>query len=170
MSTFTHTGIWDAHSRQSSALRFLEKYYTITATLNISQIPYATFYSPTAIFRDTTSTVYIGGERIWSFLKHVFTPFSIIQNDIVEARVVQDKEGREVAYMELVTRFWFKGEEDELVVPRFFVWTIGPEAMKGQGTDGLQIEEVKAFWDTGVIGRFLSERRKDAAKRKIEEG
>lgn len=92
-------------------------------------------------------------------MSRLFSPFSKIHHEVVELRVVPGMNGRDVVYAEFLTHFWFRGEEDELKVPRFFVFTIG-KAEEAAGTDGLQFEEVRLFWDTGVIGRFVTEKKR----------
>ena len=159
MSSFTHRGPWDAHSQKSRALNFIEKYSTKVDSLDLSSTPSNAFYAPFAIFHDTKGDVHITGPQIWEWMKRLFSPFSEIKHEVVELRVMPDSEGRDIVYGEFLTHFRLRGEEDEIVAPRFFVFTVG-EAEGGAGTDGLQIHEVRLFWDTGIIGRYVTERKK----------
>jgi hypothetical protein len=170
MTSFTHSGPFSAESRKHAAFNFLEKYSAIVDSCNLTGTPSSAFYSPVAIFRDTKGDVHIGGDVIWNGMSRLFSPFSKIHHEVVELRVLPGVNGRDVVYAEFLTHFWFRGEEYELKVPRFFVFTIG-KAEEGTGTDGLQFEEVRLFWDTGVIGRFVTEKKRrqgqDAVRQQV---
>lgn len=84
----------------------------------------------------------------------------MIHHDLVEARVVPDEGGKDVVYAHLLTHFRLRGDTDEIVAPRFFVITIGKAAGIYEGTDGLQIYDVRLFWDTAILARFVTERKK----------
>ena len=77
--------------------------------------------------------------------------------------MVPSPDGRDVIYGEFLTHFWLKGDNDEVVAPRFFVWTVG-EAVDGAGTEGLQFVEARLFWDTGILGRHVTEKNRRARK------
>jgi hypothetical protein len=84
----------------------------------------------------------------------------MIHHDLVEARVVPDESGKSVVYAHLSTHFRLRGDTEEVVAPRFFVITVGEAAGIYEGTDGLQIYDVRLFWDTGILARFVTERKK----------
>jgi hypothetical protein len=160
MASLTHMGSWDSLSRQSLALNFVEKYEAKVASLDLTLTPSSAFYAPLAIFRNTGGDVRIGGPSIWEWLSRLMSPFERVHNDVVEARVFPGTEKRElVVHAEFLTHFLLRGDEQELVAPRFFIFTLGA-AGAGEGTDGMQIQEVRLFWDTGIIGRYVSDRRK----------
>lgn len=101
-------------------------------------------------------------------MQRLFAPFSRIYHEVVELRVVPSTDdGRDVAYGEFLTHFWLRGDNEEVVAPRFFVWTLG-EAVDGAGTEGLQFLETRCFWDTGILGRHVTERNRRAAGRERE--
>jgi hypothetical protein len=79
---------------------------------------------------------------------------------MIEARVVPDENGQVVVYAQFLTRFRLKGDQEEIVAPRFFVLTVGKAAGMYEGTDGMQIYDVRLFWDTGILGRHVTERKK----------
>jgi hypothetical protein len=130
-------------------------------SLDLTSTPSTTFYSPLAMFHDNKGDVHLGGSAIWEKTKRLFSPFSRIYHEVVEIRVVPSPEGRDVVYGEFLTHFWLKGDNAEIVAPRFFVWTIG-EAVDGAGTEGLQFVEVRLFWDTGILGRYVTEKNRRA--------
>lgn len=74
-----------------------------------------------------------------------------------------------MVYAEFLTYFWLRGEKDEVQAPMFLVFTIGRSEV-GSGIEGLQIGEVRQFWDTGVIGRFITERRRRRGSAAGEQG
>jgi hypothetical protein len=125
MASFTHRGPWDAHSKQSRPLNFIEKYSTKVDSLDPSSTPSSEFYAPFATFHDTKGGVHITGPHIWEWMNRLFSPFSQINHEVVELRVMQDSEGRYIIYSEFLTHFRLRGEEDDIVAPRFFVFTLG---------------------------------------------
>ena len=166
--SFVHHGPWDSHSRQSQALRFIEKHTLLIDSLNLTSTPSTTFYSPLAMLHDNKGDAHLGGSAIWTRMQRLFAPFSRIYHEVVELRVVPSPgDGRDVVYGEFLTHFWLRGDNDEVVAPRFFVWTLG-EAVDGAGTEGLQFLETRSFWDTGILGRHVTERNRRAAGRETE--
>jgi hypothetical protein len=157
--SFAHQGPWDAHSRQSRVLRFIEKYVLKVDSLDLASTPSTTFYSPLAILHDNKGDAHLGGSAIWQGIQRLFAPFSRTFHEVVEIRVVPGADGREVVYGEFLTHFWLKGDSEDIVAPRFFVWTIG-EAVDYAGTEGLQFVEARLFWDTGILGRYVTDKNK----------
>ncbi|RDL39136.1 Uncharacterized protein BP5553_03476 [Venustampulla echinocandica] len=164
MASFVHHGAWDHRSRQNPALNFIEKYHLLIDNLELRSTPFSSFFAPFAAYHDTKGNTHVTGSHIWAWLSQQCSPFSQIRHDVVEARVVPDEEGRDIVYWECLTHFQLKGDNNEIVVPRFFVWTIGP-APVGEGTDGRQIHKCRVFWDTGVIGRYVTERKREQMRR-----
>jgi hypothetical protein len=160
MSIFTHQGPWNDHSRQSPTLIFLEKYTKTIDSLDLTSTPSSKFYSPFAKFHDTKGGVHTPGPHIWDCMKRLFTPFDRVRHELVEARVVGE-EGKDIVYAQFLTHFRLRGDEEEIVAPRFFVFSVG-EAEIYDGTDGLQLYEVRLFWDTGILGRYVTERKRRA--------
>lgn len=71
-------------------------------------------------------------------------------------------------YGEFLSRFRLKNDDQDILVPRFIVLTLG-EHEEGLGTDGLQILEYRLFMDTGILGRYVTEKNKrEARKRRVE--
>lgn len=156
MSIFEHQGHWDDHSRQSPALKFLEGYGTKVDTCDLSTTPPSTFYAPNAVFHDTTNNLYIGAPTIWDWMKGLFAPFSHIHHEGVHFLVVPRHDGASVVYAEFLTRFYFLGDSEPVEVPRFFVFVVGKsEGREREGFLGLQIREVRLFWDTGLLEAHL---------------
>lgn len=81
---------------------------------------------------------------------------------MIEVRVLSDESGKTVVYAQLLTHFRLREDEEEIVAPRFFVFTVGKAAGMYEGTDGMQIYETRLFWDTGILGRYVTERKKRA--------
>ncbi len=83
-------------------------------------------------------------------------------------RAVPEADGKEIVYGELLTHFRLKGDLEDIVVPRFFVWTLAERDGEG-GTEGLQIHEVSLYWDTGIIGRYVTEKKKREESIRVSE-
>jgi hypothetical protein len=163
MATFTHSGPFNSESRQQPALKFLEKYIEKIDTCDLFGTSSTEFYSSIALFRDTNGQVHVGGDQIWNCLTRFSTAFTKSAHHVVQLTILPEADGKQVVHAEFLTDFWLRGEDDELHAPRFFVFVIGKSEV-GTGTDGLQFEEVKLFWDTGIVGRFVTEMRKRSEK------
>ncbi|PMD23584.1 hypothetical protein NA56DRAFT_746605 [Hyaloscypha hepaticicola] len=160
MSLFAHHGPFNEDSRRSPALKFIEEYFSQVDALDFLSIPSSTFYHPSAILHDTKGNPQSSGPRIWQCMERLFCPFDMIHHDLVEARVVPDESGKDVVYAHLLTHFRLRGDTEEIVAPRFFVITVGKAAGIYEGTDGMQIYDVRLFWDTAILARFVTERKK----------
>jgi hypothetical protein len=160
MSLFAHHGPFNEYSRRSPTLKFIEEYFNQVDALDFLSVPSSTFYHPAAILHDTKGNPQSSGPRIWQCMQRLFCPFDMIHHDLVEARVVPDESGKSVVYAHLSTHFRLRGDTEEVVAPRFFVITVGEAAGIYEGTDGLQISDVRLFWDTGILARFVTERKK----------
>jgi hypothetical protein len=160
MASILHHGPFNETSRANPTLNFIEKYACTIDSLDLSSTPPSSFFSPFAVYHDTKGDVHISAPQIWSYMARQFVPFSQIRHAVQEIRVVPEEEGRDVVYCETLTHFRLHGDEEEIVVPRFFVWVVG-KADEGMGTDGRWILETRMFWDTGVIGRYVTEKKKE---------
>jgi hypothetical protein len=171
--TFHHHGPWSLHSRSHPTLSFLELYQEAIDSLCLPSIPYTRFFSPFSTYHDTKGCVHFTGPQIWGWLARQLVPFESVRHEVVEIRVVSEyEEGkgrRDIVYGETLAHFRLRGESEEIVCPRFFVWTVVEVEEVGEGnairearigTEGLVIENVRVFWDTGVIGRFVTERKR----------
>ncbi|KAG9234329.1 hypothetical protein BJ875DRAFT_17877 [Amylocarpus encephaloides] len=160
--SFVHHGPWDERSRSNPTLNFIEKYQTVIDSLRLHDVPFGNFFSSFSTYHDTKGSVHFTGPQIWYWLQQQFSPFERVRHDVVEMRVVREDEGRDVVYGECLTHFTLKGDVHEIVAPRFFVWTIGEaDRERGEGTDGKVIVSCRVFWDTGVIGRYVTERKRE---------
>jgi hypothetical protein len=163
---FTHRGPWDTHSRLSPALSFLEQYYQIIDSQSLSSIPSSQFYAQDAIFREAKGVISSSGPIIWDSMQKNLSSFERIQHEVVECKVVEEVERGEtidVVYAEFLTHFQLRGDEEEVVVPRFFVFKI---KVADEGKEGLRIFEVRLFWDTGVLARFVTEKNRKGKRRR----
>jgi hypothetical protein len=63
--------------------------------------------------------------------------------------------------LDCITTFWLAGDlkGDGIEVPRMLSFLVGEAEVQGQGTDGLQILEAKAWWDSGVLGKEITKRK-----------
>ena len=161
MSTYTHHGTWNDQSRKAPTLRFLESYFAKVDSLDLLSSPSSAFYAPSATLHDTKGNIHTSGPRIWECMQRLFTPFDKIEHIPIEIRVIEDESGRDIIYAQFLTHFRLSGDEEEIVAPRFFVFGVG----RAEEGEGLQIFEVRAFWDTGILGRFVTERKRRAESR-----
>ncbi|KAH8703932.1 hypothetical protein BGW36DRAFT_370245 [Talaromyces proteolyticus] len=164
----THIGTYDASTRDIPALAFVEKYSDKIDSLEISG-PFHDWYAPSCTFFNTNGTVYHGGDEIWTWMKSLFGPFSVVCHNVKVIRLVEaiptESDPEKAAYWAIIeteTSFSMKDQllaGDPIIVPRLLMFLIGKSEVDGQGTDGLQILEAKVWWDTEVLGRELTTRK-----------
>lgn len=165
---YYHPGPFDSTTRQLPALAFIEKYSNKVDSLDLSG-PSNNFYAARAKFCNADSVVYDGGEAIWAWMKVLFGQFSKVKHVYKTIRVLPATEDEWPApsnanwvFLEAVTSFSMKGPGlswDPIEVPRFLAFLVGKSEVEGQGTDGLQILQGNAWWDTNVLTRELAVRK-----------
>lgn len=170
ITCITHQGPWNDSTREIPALYFIEQYSNKIDALEISG-PFHNWYAPNSNFYDTDGTVYRGGENIWNWMKNLFKPFSALHHEVVLARVLNTNttdEGISLdsasqwVVLETQTSFTMRNQsltEEPIVIPRLLKFLVGKSEIIGQGTDGLQILEAKAWWDKSELGRQLRARK-----------
>ncbi|KAH6682582.1 hypothetical protein B0J14DRAFT_128159 [Halenospora varia] len=175
MSAFTHHGPWSARSRSNPALHFIEKYLSTIDSFpqtSSSPPPSSTFFSPFATYHDTKGSVHLTGSQIWTYLLTQLSPFSSIRHEIVEFRSLIDEDGRDIVYGETIGHFRLRSEGEggeEISCPRFFVWTLGMPGQEGEGWGERVCYDCRVFWDTGVLGRYVTERKREERRREEKE-
>ncbi len=167
-SYYHHEGSWDSSTRQLPALEVIEKYTTTVDSLDFSA-PFHNFYSPTAKFYNANGLVYSGGDAIWTWMKELFGVFSAVHHDIRRIRLLSvpaeewsPASETQLVVLEAVTAFSMKSPAvagKPIEVPRLLHFLVGKSEVEGQGTDGLQILQAKAWWDRGVLDRELARRK-----------
>lgn len=73
--------------------------------------------------------------------------------------------GVKTVFAEFILHMRLKDDIEKVLSPSFCVLKMGDMAMDG-GREGLWIEEIRCFWDTGILGRHITEKkRKEESKR-----
>jgi hypothetical protein len=164
---FEHHGSgYDAHTRSSPALRFLEHYSTKIDSADYagSFLPY---YHPNAIFHDATGVDYVGGAAIWKWIIGLFGPMSKIHMETQHLLVIsRPDDGTEVIYGEWTAHFWVRGREEKVSIPRSMVFTLGKAEGEGEvvGFEGLQIVDVRLYYDRSMLVPFLKKSAQELEK------
>jgi hypothetical protein len=169
-SYVSHIGPLDSSTRASPTLAFFEKYASQVDSMDLSA-PFHAWYAPTAQFYNADGVVYDGGDAIWTWMHALFGQFEKVQHDIKIIRLLpsvskdesKTEKSGDLVLSDCVTTFWMKPplNGDGITVPRMLSFLIGEAEVKGQGTDGLQILEAKAWWDSNVLVKEVL-RRKNA--------
>jgi hypothetical protein len=143
---------------------FIRKYCDKVDSLDLSG-PFSAWYAPSAIFYNADGIVYDGGRQIWEWMNTLFSPFDRMEHLVKTTRVLGglDVGNRmcDLLILETETSFWLKKPLDgEAVrVPRLLTFLVGPAETRGDGTDGLQIWEAKAYWDSAGLQREVKRRQ-----------
>jgi len=158
------TATADALADADKSLSFIRKYTNKVDSLDLSG-PSSAWYAPSAIFYNGNGNIYNGGKAIWEWMHGLFSPFARIQHLIKSTRVLSGMqyggEGRNLLILETETSFWLKKPLDgeAMLVPRLLTFLVGPTEAHDEGTDGMQIWQAKAYWDTAVLEKEVGRRR-----------
>ncbi|KAI0259027.1 hypothetical protein BC834DRAFT_908311 [Gloeopeniophorella convolvens] len=149
--------------------------------------PFSRWCAPSAVFYNGDGVVlYEGGERIWTWMHDLFSPFERLDVQIEESRArvlegvvtlkpgvgVLAEDGDELGQGGEKVVFYprdsaLRGEG--IPVRRMMEFVIGEPEEAGQGTDGRQFWRGKVWWDTIVLAHELAERRRKAAEQATKE-
>jgi hypothetical protein len=110
------------------------------------------FYSPAVVYHNQNNAEYHGATQMWAWMKQLFNQFKKLQHQIHIAREIARPDGTFTLDVRMTRRIWMKSVEGppDVSAPVFWTCTIGP-AVEGQGTFGLQMQEVWIFWDTALL-------------------
>ncbi len=166
-NSYTHRGGWDESTRAIPALAFIEKYVSVVDSVQFSG-PSHRWYAPSSTFYNGDGVAYRGGDQVWDWMKGLFGPFSTVSHNFKITRLLtpdadEVAPGRDAQWIlfDCETSFSVKDPllaGDPITIPRMLMFLVGRSEIEGQGTDGLQILEAKAWWDTGVLNRELAAR------------
>lgn len=160
-----HDGAMDiALTTPRSSLGFIEKYTNQVDSLDLSG-SFSAWYAPSAVFYNGDGRVYDGGKNIWEWMRVLFSPFAKMEHLVKAARVLDglNSAGQlcDLLILEAETSFWLKNPLDGEAIraPRLLMFLVGPAKAQAEGTDGLQIWEAKAYWDTAVLEKEIRRRQ-----------
>jgi hypothetical protein len=151
------------------SLGFIKKYTSKVDSLDLSG-PFSAWYAPGAKFYNGDGSVYDGGQQIWDWMHDLFSPFAQIEHVVTTTRVLDGviAAGKTCDLLVLETETSFRLKEpldgEAIRVPRLLMFLVGPATTQDDGTDGLQIWEAKAYWDTAVLGRAIRQRQASASR------
>jgi len=160
---------------QDPILSFIAKYAAKVDSKDLSQ-SFDAWYAPSATFYNSDGLIYTGGHDIWTWMRTLFAQFEKVEHDILITRVLSsvNKTGPEggkcgdLVLLDCTTTFWLQGElaGDGIMVPRMLSFLVGEAEGDGMGTDGLQILEAKAWWDSGVLMKEMMMRKQKTEQAK----
>lgn len=178
----THTGPFNAQSRENPTLAFYEKYVEDIKNINLSTM-YPDWYALECTFYNSDGTFYRGGPAIKTWIEGLFGSLSHIGINHHAHRVLpyeaspavgdegvgdpQDitNQASKRKCTRLLTEhdmvFYLKGNLSGpgISVRRTMSWVLGPAQVEGQGTDGLQWYEGRVWWDTNVLTKEIAKRQ-----------
>ena len=112
------------------------------------------FYASTSILKNVDNSTISGAQAIWDYYIELYKPFGKVEHEIVSMMIVSDDEsGNSTLFGEFVTglvRADGKGAKGEVKLPQAFVYEIR-EAEEGKGWGGLQIWEIRCYFDRGIL-------------------
>jgi hypothetical protein len=172
-SCITYIGSLDTFSQSSETLAFITKYVSTVDSMDLSD-PFEKWFAPSAQHYNGDGVRFFGGAAIWNWMRGLFGQFEKVQHDMKITRILpyvsemESENGKtgELVLLDCITTFWIGGdlEGDGIAVPRMLSFLVAEAEEDGQGTNGLQIVEVKTWWDTAVLGKEIAERKNAKSK------
>jgi hypothetical protein len=169
-SCITFIGPIDSQTYSSPTLTFIQQYVSKVDSLDLSG-PFHAWYSPSAQFYNADGVRYHGGAAIWEWMQDLSGQFEKLRHDMNITRILpyvseaESENGKtgELVLLDCVTTFWLAGKlkGEGITVPRMLSFLVGETEEDGQGTEGLQILEAKAWWDSGVLSKEIAVRKGD---------
>lgn len=122
------------------------------------------FYAESSKIVFTDGTELQGASRLWAFYRQIYGSFTQSKGDFLSLHLVSDETaGTHTLHMEVIRNLQGQKDEDVVKVPQYFVYNIG-RADPGAGTDGLQIKEVRCYYDYALIKSAAAAQGVDVTK------
>ena len=121
---------------------------------------WARFHSPQAVFYAQDGTIYRGTKEIGPWAVSVFQRFDKVNHKLGAWYEWDNGDGTYTVHFRAIRRLWLKGhqgDEPDIVAPMSWMCTIGL-ADSEDGHDGLQMKEIRLFWDTGLVVKAMQSR------------
>lgn len=169
----THRGPLDSSTREIPVLAFIGKYIDAIDALDFSG-PFHTWYSANCLYySNIDAAVYHKGEVVHAWMQHLYLKqFRAVKHNVHGSRVFKETtpSGQEshAVMVETTTTFWLRDPymvNEPIVVPRFLSFVVVKADISGQGTNGWQILEAKAWGDSHLLRKALTSRKRQARVR-----
>lgn len=98
------------------------------------------------------------GQTGWDFFRRLYSTFPKVERELRSGIVVSDEEveGKYEIHVEFITKL-FTAEKGVVELPQSFVYVLG-KADEGKGTLGLQIRELRNYYDLRTLEEALGEK------------
>jgi hypothetical protein len=171
VTVFRHDGDWDEHTRSNKFLNYIETYVLEVGLDTTLPYPNTKWYSPHAVFRDTTNVTYTGADAIKTWMLQLFSPFDKVTLQGLSFQVVDESDGpvvKATVNAEFQVAYYLHGDPEPVFAPRLFVFTI--ENAEGEGDEayeGLQFTKILLYWDPALVKNEVV--RRAAAKQGVKQ-
>jgi hypothetical protein len=118
---------------------------------DLANTPAEAYYARNAYINLPHGAFFTRRDRIWAFYKQMYGVFRA--NTIEQfytLTIVSNATGTHTLHMEYVRGLHSNDGSSITRVPQVFVYEIGP-AIEGEGTDGLQIQGLRCYYDVGLM-------------------
>lgn len=139
--------------RAITANRALSFYaqYAVDFTSAKTTTPPTKYYASTATLVNTDQSTIHGAEAIWEYYIRLYEPFKCCVHDVISMTLLSD-EGTDVhtLIVETTNNLHLKNGEEPVLLPQSFVYEIA-KSEGGSGMHGLQINQVRCYFDRGLL-------------------
>ncbi|KAJ5159588.1 uncharacterized protein N7482_006592 [Penicillium canariense] len=111
------------------------------------------YYAREAKLVNTDNSTIHGAREIWDYYIALYGQFERCSHEMVSVTLLTDEQtGKHTLHIECITSLHLKGSQEVVPLPQSFVYEIS-EAEAGYGCDGLQIWEIRCYYDRGLLQR-----------------
>ncbi|RHZ45037.1 uncharacterized protein CDV56_102926 [Aspergillus thermomutatus] len=116
-----------------------------------SSTPPTAYYSTASKLINTDATIIFGAQAIWDYYIALYGQFERCEYEVISLTVIHDDEtGKHTLTGEFLNTLHLKDNKGTVTLPQTFIYEIA-NAEEGCGTDGLQIWEVRCYFDRGIL-------------------
>ncbi|KAJ5372539.1 hypothetical protein N7517_004545 [Penicillium concentricum] len=140
---------------QISANRILSWYtkYAVDYSIAKTTTSPTQYYASNATLVNTDRSIISGAREIWDYYIDLYGQFERCAHDLISISVLSDETaGKHTMIVETTNNLHLKDGKGIVPLPQAFVYEIA-KSEEGSGTDGLQIWEVKCYFDKGLLER-----------------
>ncbi|KAH8695411.1 hypothetical protein BGW36DRAFT_361108 [Talaromyces proteolyticus] len=146
-----------SHSASSSnpILSWYAKYAADFAH-NKGTTPPTNYYASTATLVHTDNSTISGAQQIWDYYISLYGQFEKCSYELISAIVLNDDQsGKHTLLVQVKNLLHLEGDRGTVTVPQAFTYEIA-KAEDGSGTDGLQIWQIRCYFDRGFLQKAAS--------------
>ncbi|KAE8381700.1 hypothetical protein BDV26DRAFT_254887 [Aspergillus bertholletiae] len=136
----------------SPVLSWYARYVVDFATAKTTTPP-TKYYASTATLVNPDQSTISGADAIWDYYIHLYGQFEKCAHEVISMTALSnDETGTHTLLVETINHLHLRDNKGVVPLPQAFAYEIS-EAEEGAGTAGLQIWELRCYFERGLLQR-----------------